>query len=224
VDYRGSLSLQVPYTDDELLDLETIGKVIRFPPGSILVGEGEGTDFLLLIRKGHVKVVSGEWIIAVRGPGDLIGEGAAIRGVPRMASVFAIDEVEALYLPAQAWLRFQIEHPRAALAGRYSDVDRNAQATRRIREGELGAAQRVARALNDLYAHNLGTRDDDGVALPIGQRDLAAYTGLSLAAVVKAIKVFKAANLISTGRMMIQVRDAERLRKIANGDDIAAAT
>jgi hypothetical protein len=40
---------------------------------------------------------------------------------------------------------------------------------------------------------------------------------------VKVIKLLKAGDVVSTGRMKIWIRDFERLQKIARGDDIASA-
>ena len=101
-----------------MTDLQKIGHVIRRPAGSAFMLEGEYGDFALLIRKGHVKVTAGQppRIIAIRGPGDIVGELAVLRRQPRSASVFAFDDVEALHLPPPSgWvpLRSPPRHARA---------------------------------------------------------------------------------------------------------------
>ena len=80
-------------TDEELAGLEEIGHAIRRSAGNAFMLEGEYGDFALLIKKGHVKVVAGSppRIVAIRGPGDMVGEMAAIRRKPRSASAPATE-------------------------------------------------------------------------------------------------------------------------------------
>ena len=101
--------------DEERAELEGIGHTIHRSAGDPFFLEGELGDFALLIKKGHVKAVRGRppRIIDVRGPGAIVGEMGVIRRRPRMASIIAFDDVEALYLPGARWLRFLYEHPRA---------------------------------------------------------------------------------------------------------------
>jgi CRP-like cAMP-binding protein len=69
---------------------------------------GEQSDSALLIKKGHVKAMRGRppRIIDVRCRGEIVGEMGVIRWKPRMASIIAFDDVEALHLPGSRWLQF----------------------------------------------------------------------------------------------------------------------
>ena len=51
---------------------------------------------------------------------------------PRTASVFAFDDVEVLYLPAEEWLRFLYKHPRAMHAQWATTAERTEQAVKKI--------------------------------------------------------------------------------------------
>ena len=180
------------------------------------------SDFALLIRKGHVKVMAGRppRIVAIRGPGDMVGEMAAIRRKPRSASVFAFDDVEALYLPAAGWLRFLYDHPRAMHAQWAAQAERTDQATRKIVESELAVGQQLAKALIELADSGIGEHASEGaVELRLSQQDLAAMIGAKkLDSVKKVIRLLKAAGTIATGRQQITVLDLAVLRDIANGD------
>jgi CRP/FNR family cyclic AMP-dependent transcriptional regulator len=217
--YEQSLPL---LTDEELADLEQIGHTIRRSAGNAFMLEGEYGDFALLIRKGHVKVVAGRppRIVAIRGPGDMVGEMAAIRRKPRSASVFAFDDVEALYLPATGWLQFLYDHPRAMHAQWAAQAERTDQATRKVVESELAVGQQLAKALIELADSGIGEHSSNGaVELRLSQQDLAAMIGAKkLDSVKKVIRLLKAAGTIATGRQQITVLDLAVLRDIANGD------
>jgi CRP/FNR family cyclic AMP-dependent transcriptional regulator len=209
-------------TDEDLADLEEIGHTICRSAGNIFMAEGEPGDFALLIKKGHVKIVAGRppRIVAIRGPGDLIGEMAAIRRKPRAASVYAIEEVEALYLPAARWLQFLYEHPRAMHAQWAIAAERTEQATRKIIESELAVGQQLAKALIELTDAGIGEHTNRGtVELRLSQQDLASMIGAKkLDSVKKVIRHLKAAGTLDTGRQQITILDPAVLRDIANGD------
>jgi CRP/FNR family cyclic AMP-dependent transcriptional regulator len=209
-------------TDDELADLEEIGHTICRTAGNAFMLEGEYGDFALLIKKGHVKIAAGRppRIVAIRGPGDMIGEMAAIRRKPRSASVYAIDQVEALSLPAARWLRFLYDHPRAMHAQWVAEAERTEQATRKIVESELAVGQQLAKALIELTDSGIGERTSKGpVELRLSQQDLAAMIGAKkLDSVKKVIRQLKAAGTLATGRQQITILDPAVLRDIANGD------
>lgn len=210
-------------TEEELSALESVGRVIRRPAGHIFFVQGEEIDFALLIRKGHVKVVVGTppRIVAIRGPGEIVGEIAGIRHKPRSASIVALDDVEVLHLPAADWLRFLYEHPRAMhaqLVAAHEQVDR---ATRKIVESDLAIERRVARTLVELARGGLGSDEDGGVLLRFSQQDLAMLTGASLDSVKKIIRALKDGQMIRTGRRELVIRDLPALAEIADGKPTA---
>jgi CRP/FNR family cyclic AMP-dependent transcriptional regulator len=210
-------------TEEELLVLESIGRVISRPAGHIFVSEGEDTDFALLIRKGHVKVVIGKppRIIAIRGHGEIVGEMAAIRQKPRSASIIALDEVEVLQLPAAEWLQFLYEHPRAMHAQLVVADERLIQANRKIVESDLAVEQRVAKALVELVDSGVGAHSEEGVVLRFSQQDLATLAGASLDSVKKIIRTLKDGKLIGTGRQTLAIHDVAALVEIADGNRTA---
>jgi CRP/FNR family cyclic AMP-dependent transcriptional regulator len=210
-------------TEEELLVLESVGRVINRPTGHIFISEGEDTDFALLIRKGHVKVAMGRppRIVAIRGHGEIVGEMAAIRQKPRSASIIALDDVEVLHLPAGEWLRFLYEHPRAMHAQLVAADERLDQATRKIVESDLAIEQRLAKALVELVDSGVGASSKDGVVLRFSQQDLATLTGASLDSVKKIIRTLKDGKLIGTGRQTLVVHDIAALVEIADGNRTA---
>jgi CRP/FNR family transcriptional regulator, cyclic AMP receptor protein len=214
-------------TDAEFLELERVGTVIHRTPGSLLFGEGEETDFALVIRKGTVRIAKGGSgrVISLRGAGQPVGEQAAIRKKPRSASVYAIDDVEALLLSAPAWRQFLYSNSRAAVALLALSYDRQDESDRKLVESSsLAVEQRLARQLIDLVDDKgLGERSGDGIALkPFSQVDLAQLIGASRDAVVPVIRALKKSGIVATGWKQIIIVDPVALRGIARGERIAS--
>ncbi|HEV2780909.1 MAG TPA: Crp/Fnr family transcriptional regulator [Actinophytocola sp.] len=212
--------LDVRLTEEEISTLEAIGDVIRFPKGNILMGEGETTTFVLLIRKGHVKVVAGSprRVVAIRGPGDLVGEMAAIRNKPRSASIFALEEVEALHLSATKWLTFLESNFRATLALVNTLQERLAESTHMTVESQLAGAQKLAKSIVDLWTRGLGITTGGKKVLRFSQIDLAELAGISTDSVKKVVRPLKARGILSVGRQSITILDLDTLQSIARGE------
>ncbi|TDD34288.1 cyclic nucleotide-binding domain-containing protein [Actinomadura sp. KC06] len=87
-----------------------------FPIRSVLWDEGEVGDHVLMIVEGlvNVDVVRNgrERRLAVRGPGELIGERAALLLRPRSARVTVQSPVHALRMTTQRFAAFLARHPR----------------------------------------------------------------------------------------------------------------
>jgi CRP-like cAMP-binding protein len=209
-------------TDEELPELERIGYPMERQAGVPFFLEGEMGDFALLIRKGHVKVTSGNppRIIDVRGPGAVVGELAVIFGGPRMASIVAWDHVEALYLPGGPWKQFLDEHPRAkdALMSNMRDM-LNRQARKNV-ESDLAVEQRLAKRLIELMESGPGEPVGQGAVVfrGVSQQDLASLIGAKIDSVKKIIRLLKASGIVDTGRQVITVIQPAALRDIADGN------
>jgi hypothetical protein len=93
-----------------------LGRERTFARGAELMQEGEWADYVVLIREGRVAIIvrenEGVRVIADRGPGDLIGERAALRVNVRSATVVARDTVHALVVRTEDFAGFITAHPR----------------------------------------------------------------------------------------------------------------
>jgi HEAT repeat protein len=100
-------------------DLQPIAAVTEeyvFPEGEMLAVEGEPGDTMYVIVDGEVQVLStDEQELAVRGPGDFIGEMAVISSQPRTASLLAKSAVHVLELRKPAFEAILRERPETAL-------------------------------------------------------------------------------------------------------------
>jgi Cyclic nucleotide-binding domain len=87
-----------------------------FAAGATLVREGDQADHVIVILSGRTKICveenGKERILAVRGPGQLVGERAALQINVRSASVIALETVQALVARTRDFAAFITSHPR----------------------------------------------------------------------------------------------------------------
>jgi DNA-binding XRE family transcriptional regulator len=99
----------------EQRDLSALGQRRVFARGATLMREGEPGDYVAVILGGHVMISvhedGEERILAVRGPGDLIGERSALQVSIRSATVIASESVQALVVRTQEFADFVSVHP-----------------------------------------------------------------------------------------------------------------
>ncbi|GAA0945025.1 Crp/Fnr family transcriptional regulator [Nonomuraea longicatena] len=208
-------------TPDEVAALRAGGRPRRWERGDTVMAEGESADWVLLLTEGRVKVSSHtragtEVVLAVRGPGGLVGEMSAIDGSPRSATVTALEPVEGLVV--QDFATFLGTHGRVAVllmrlvTAKLRDSDR-----KRVEYGAYDATGRVATRLIEL-AERYGEQTSGGglrVALPLSQDELAGWTGASREAVSKALRTLRDRGLIETGRRRVLIHDLDGLRRRA---------
>ncbi|WP_433229009.1 cyclic nucleotide-binding domain-containing protein [Actinomadura formosensis] len=89
---------------------------VVYPAGAVLWSEGQLADRTLVITSGMVRVCverdGTERIIAHRGPGDIIGERAALELRRRSATVIALDVLHALCMTTQEFAAYLERYPR----------------------------------------------------------------------------------------------------------------
>ncbi|CAN5808837.1 ATP-binding protein [soil metagenome] len=144
--------------DDEALEaIVQSGEVIEVESGRMLFAEGDPGDRAYFILEGMLEVTSGARsrpvVLATCGPGELIGESALIRDLPRNASVTAQTDARLLAIgPSE--LRAALATTTGADAVYQTLLDRLEKRRDRIRTSErmsqLGTlAAGVAHELNN---------------------------------------------------------------------------
>ena len=204
---------------DDRAALLALGRLRRWPCGATLFGEGDRSTTVVLVISGRAKVFSltdqgGEVLLAIRGPGAVVGEMSALDGAPRSASVAALEPLETVVVPVRDFRDFLTTHPDAAvcilqlIVGRLRDADR-----KRIEFGTYDALGRVALRLAEL-ADRFGQTAERGVriTLPLTQEELAAWTGSSRESVTKALRTLRRHGVIETSRRSVAVLDVDGLR------------
>jgi CRP/FNR family transcriptional regulator, cyclic AMP receptor protein len=206
-------------TEAEADDLRAVGRRRAYGANVTLFHQGDEAGPVLVLLDGRVKVVAltpagREVIVAVRGPGDLLGEMAAFDGQPRSATVATLEPVDALLVPGSAFAAFLERRPRVALVLlrmvaerlRYADAQQADFATHDV-------VGRVAHRLVEL-CERFGEPGADRIEieLPLSQEELAAWTGASREAVSKALQLLRSLRIVETRRRRVAVLDLDALR------------
>jgi CRP/FNR family cyclic AMP-dependent transcriptional regulator len=207
-------------TPSESAALESRAVRRSYKRGQALFHEDGTPDRVVVLVAGFVKLSrlsddGREVILAIRGPGDLLGEQSAIDGRPRSATATALDEVTALVLSSGDFLGLLEREPRTALVVLKI-------LSSRLRESDVGrvelslqdATARVAARILEL-SKRFGDDAEAGVEihLPISQEELAGWTGCSRDSVVKALQAMRSLGWIETGRRRITVLELDALRR-----------
>ena len=162
-------------------------KPTKLAANDVLFLAGDPGDGCYRVDDGLLKVsmvgASGaERILAIVGPGAIVGELSTIDGLPRSASVSAVRDSELTFVSRAAFQAFAGEHPEVyrhlvtLLAARLRDTDTV------IAAGSfLPLKGRVARALLDLaeaFGHDVG-QGRILIRQKVSQSDVAAMAGIA---------------------------------------------
>lgn len=210
--------------DGQCDQLLTLGTRVRYEADRVLLRESDRSSFVLLLLDGVVKVTGRthdgrDALLTVRMGGDLVGEFAAVDGLPRSATITTCGPVVARSATRGEFLACLGRNPAIAHAVNASIVTkmRNANA-HRIDFTGCDAPTRLARALHQL-AMTYGERAGAGVVIrwPLTQPELAALAGAAEPTVHKALRGLRQIGVVSTGYRTIKIDDLARLGKIAFG-------
>jgi CRP/FNR family cyclic AMP-dependent transcriptional regulator len=201
--------------------LSAQGRETAFSRGMTLCLEGDPSTHVLILLAGWVKVLSStrdgsEVVLALRGPGDVIGEQAADLDGYRTATVRALMRVEALTIVAARFAAFLESHPNALHAYHRVMAERQRELNENLRgRMETSGAQRLARLLLDLAAR-CGEETERGVrlAVPLSQADLASWAGMSRATMTRALHQWRQRGIVSTLQGRMTITDVAALQRI----------
>ncbi|MCG0062858.1 Crp/Fnr family transcriptional regulator [Streptomyces tricolor] len=207
---------------EDRVALLATGRPLRYGARTVLMHQAEPSAHVVLVLHGWTKVTAAaangyEALLALRGPGDILGEGAALSGRYRAATVTALEPVEAVVVEQGRFTAFLAENPRVALQLLSLTTDRQRSTDRRrLQWAALTVRERLAVLLLELVRTH-GTRTDEGIALTIGlsQQEFAGSVGSSREAVARLLKELRAREVLVTRRRRIVVLRPDVLRRIA---------
>jgi CRP/FNR family cyclic AMP-dependent transcriptional regulator len=209
-------------------DAEALMQLVRrrsVRRSQLILRAGAAGDDVVVVLEGHVKLVAygadrREVVLAIRGPGELIGEMAALAGQRRTATVIAVDDVEVGYLAADELRSFLVAHPDVALVlirmlvRRLSEADRD-----RVDLATQDSVGMVAKRLVELATEH-GKRVEEGtlIEFSLTQDELASWTGATRETVSRALRLMRRVGWIATDHRSITVLDLAALRgRCGNG-------
>ncbi len=199
---RPQLGLPQPFVQQ----LQVAAKTLTLAEDQVLFEHGEPGDGCYFVHEGVLKVArrseTGEQrILAVLGPGAIVGELAMIDGLPRSATVVALRPSRLSFVPRSAFLEALKREPNiheylvSTLAARLRNADEDAAAA-----SFLNVPSRVARALLQIAEH-LGEKsrtDPDRIVVrhDMRQSDIAALAGVARESVSRTVSDWRRRGLI----------------------------
>lgn len=208
--------------DAEREALSELGTHREFPRGAVLMYEGEPGERVMILESGRVKITriepgGHEVLLSIRDPGDVLGEVSVVDERPRLASVTALEPVQARVI-ASSLFRAHLERtPRVAVALLEVQMRRLRETT--LKRSQFAASDTVGRLASRIVelCERYGTEGEDGIEIEIAltQEDLTSWTGASRAGVAKAFQTLRELGWIETHRRRLVVRQPEALRRRA---------
>jgi len=199
-----------------------LGHARQYHAGDSLLNQGDQSEFVVIILDGFVKISAvtsdgAESLLAIRSAGDVVGELAAMDGLPRSATVRAADAVVARLVTKAELDRCLSDHPDIARAFNRAVAAKLRLATKCRVDFRRDTMTRLAQVLVDLYYGAAGRRRDGRMAVLVTQSELAGLISASEPAVHKAIRALRDAKVIDTGYGRLVIDDVTALRQIAAG-------
>lgn len=206
----------------------TVGQATRvLSKGTILAFEGDELHSLFSVKSGWLAAAKslpeGErQILEFVLPGEFYDPIAA-DGHTSFVQLEALCDAVVAVIGATTWARLLNDLPDLRRSERLRDVAARArQSERMLRVGQSSAEVRIAYALIEFSMRmtDIGATDEDGgYHIPLGQQQLAEFTGLSSVHVCRTLRRLNRNGLITTGdHMDINIHDEAALADLAGVD------
>jgi CRP/FNR family transcriptional regulator, cyclic AMP receptor protein len=215
---RGRRGFQELLGDQRWQALLSVGTLRSYRPGSFLLRQGDEGGFLLALTSGRVKVLArdedgAEVLLALRGPGDLVGEMTRRSTAKRTATVQAIDRSTARYLPTVLFDHFLSGHHAHGAFSDYLIAKLSETVPYQVQMVHFTPRQRIARLLLEVVA--LASPDQpDPLRVPFSQEALAGALGLARSTVAGRITELRRAGVLAAGPRLV-VADLRALARHA---------
>ena len=95
----------------DLLPVANLSTDIDLDVGEVLFNEGDLGDAIYVVVRGKVAVEREEKTVATLGPGECVGEMAALDWQPRSATVVAVEPTVLIKLDRHDMLDLLLDHP-----------------------------------------------------------------------------------------------------------------
>jgi CRP/FNR family transcriptional regulator, cyclic AMP receptor protein len=193
-------------------------------PGDFLAQQGGPPRSMFVILRGWVRITAvnrrGDSVpLAARGPGEIVGEMSPISGLPRMATIQALDEVETLVVPRDRLLAILGRHPGISEELLRTAVIRLQQTDHpKMGSGGPDVPQRLAAVLLErALEYDPGWQAAIDLHLSVTQDDLASHAQVSRRALTRGLNELRTQGVIQTGRQRVTIIRPDVLRELAAG-------
>lgn len=196
--------------------LSELGRIRSLRRGERLIHEGSTNGAVVLVLEGTLRVTSvlggEEVVLAIRGPGDLLGELGPLTAGAAGATVEAREPGRVVVMPSSRFVAARRDDPELAAAISDRLVELLAESDRR-RTNAL-CRPLISRVAAELL-HLVGDSDD---GFPVTQSELGSLCVASRSAVAEALADLRDRGAIGTGRGRVTIHDHAALAALAEAD------
>lgn len=204
-----------------------LGVPISFAARQAVLRQGEEGDHALLLVSGQVKIVVStrqgrEVLLAVRGPGDLLGEMAVLERRKRSASILAGTAVVARVIGGAELREFLSRHNDVCLAVARAVSERLRSADRdRVDFVVWPAPARIVRVLLEIV-RRFGRQTPHGwdIGIPLTQAEVASLAGTALSTVEKTFHAMQESGLLRQRYRRIVITDLGSLGRFGENPPV----
>jgi CRP/FNR family cyclic AMP-dependent transcriptional regulator len=209
---------------DELCSLGSVG---RMEAGAVIMRQGDPGRDVVLLTQGLVKVtrlaIDGtEMLLAVRGPGELLGEMSVLDHSIRSATVSAMSSTTMHRVSGASFLQVVDTRGLGIHLARLAARRQRQNEQLRMDLATLPVPQRVIRLLRQLAEAaraaepepQPGVELSDRAVLTITQHEMAGAIGASRSMLAEELKDLRERDIIETGHGQLTVLSIRRLRAL----------
>lgn len=205
--------------ENERATVRAVGVFRDFALGETLLMEDDASRHVGILWYGRARVIRfgtapRPTLLAIRGPGDIVGEMAAFTDGQRSSSVIATDHVRALMVSRRALDTLIERNPRLLYVLLNIVIQRLRDADRRRALQTSGLLSRIASVIGEI-ADDYGRVVNGATVIEIiSQEDLASMVGTSRESLCRELRILRDDGIVSTARGRITIIDRKVLRTL----------
>lgn len=208
--------------NDQLETFRACSMSAVYKPRQVVFHEGTPAEGLYFLCHGAVKLYqSGRFgndhILAIGGPGDVLGELPVRSGATYSTSAEALVESQVCYLARDKIERMIQTHPMVGVRLLASLSTALIAARAKVRDMVLKPAEvRLAELLAHLSSVAEGHGDGTHLGLAYSRRDIAQMIGVSTETAIRLLAKLKKRGMLATNGRELVITDVTRLRRLAS--------
>ncbi len=210
----------------ELDGIARYTRLEKFAANQAVFRQGDTGSTMMAVISGRVRIsrlsaAGKEVVFGILTPGSFFGEIALLDGGERSADATAIRDTELIVLDRRDFIPFLERNPKVGI-GMLEVLCRRVRRTDEQVEDSLFLVReaRLAKVLLQL-ADQFGNETADGICidLPLSQRELGSFVGLTRESTNKQLVAWRESGLISLKGRLITIRDMDAFQGLLDQDN-----
>lgn len=209
--------LRAAYTSRIERNAPTVSET-SLAPGETLIHQGDTPKSVFIILEGRLKIhhitpKGTDYLVAVEGPGEIIGEVEALTGEPYTCSASGVKPAVVAAIPCRTYARWLKEDHGFALLVNQALCHRLQKATRRSAIHQSYPLEYSVLRLLRMLAEEARSRRVD-----VGKEEMAHYLATNTRSINRILKGLQERNVIRVGRG-VEIQSMEALDRAMQTHD-----